>query len=179
MTTQEIAELKDFWSRSQGKDRVFFHTRFGEYVKTLTPSTEETEEPKGTWTSSQRNAAWKYIDLKVTQLNDAGLEMRKVLKPEVSLPWTKESFHDHVWIPIQKALYGTESMRDLKKLQVSRIHEVIEREMAQNHGLDQIAFPSDPEKEKEALGGYKTAAGGAEDYPDHTPTASDEPLPER
>lgn len=118
---------------------------------------EETVE--GNYTSSQRNSAWLYMTMKVQQLNEAGLEMRKVLKPTYAIPWTKESFHDHVFIPIQKALFGTDSMKALKKLQVSKIHEVIEREFGEKHGLDYIPFPANPENEKEMLGGYKTSAG--------------------
>ena len=117
------------------------------------------EKVEGNYTSSQRNSAWLYMTMKVQQLNEAGLEMRKVLKPTYAIPWTKESFHDHVWVKLQKALFGTDSMKALKKLQVSKIHEVIEREFGEKHGLDYIPFPANPENEKEMLGGYKTSAG--------------------
>ncbi len=125
------------------------------------------EKVDGNYTSSQRNSAWLYMTLKVQQLNEAGLEMRKVLKPTYAIPWTKESFHDHIWVKLQKAMYGTDSMRALKKLQVSKIHEVIERELGEKHGLDYIPFPADSERTKESLGGYKTSAGESViPYPD-------------
>lgn len=122
---------------------------------------EKTEKP---YTDSQRNAAWLYITLKVKQLNESGLEMRKVLKPDYSIPWTKESFHDHIWIPIQKAMYGTKSMKQLTKAQIDPIHEVIERELSEKHELEYIPFPSDEEKDNQRLKALEMAKKFS--YPD-------------
>ena len=129
------------------------------------------EEPKGTYTTQQRRAAWLYIDQRITALNDAGLDQRKFLKPGIDIPWTKDAFHDLVWIPVQKALFRTESMRELKKDQPGKIHEVLEREIGEKHGLDYIPFPSDDARALEQLTGPKLNAGsdydpalGLEDY---------------
>lgn len=123
------------------------------------------EEPKGTYTSQQRKAAWKYMRLKADQLNEAGLDQRKFLKPGYDIPWTPEAFHDHVWLTVQNAMYRTDSMRELKKGQVSKIHEVIEREIAEKHGVDQLPFPSDDARHLEELGAYKLAQSKKE-YPE-------------
>jgi hypothetical protein len=157
MTSQEKNKLKEFLI-NKDIDRAL---RFLEAV----------EVHEGNYTDSQRNAAWLYMTMKAKQLNEAGLEMRKVLKPTYELPWTKDSFHDHIFIPIQKAMFGTTSMRSLKKLQVSKVYDVIEREFGQKFGLDSIEFPSDEQKQLENLGGYKTKSGqGTEgvDYPELT-----------
>lgn len=136
----EIAEGEGFKARLKLRELLPTLT----LVEVLeTPANALPATTKSSWTGSQRNAVWLYCTLKSTQLNDAGLEMRKVLKPEISIPWTKDSFHDHVWIPIQKAMYGTESMRDLQKPQISPIHDVIEREFAEKHGVEQIEIPSE------------------------------------
>lgn len=111
------------------------------FIKTVKVVSIE-EAPKGTYTGQQRNASWLYITQKADQLNLAGLDMRVVLKPTYNIPWTKDNFHDHVWIPVQRALFGTESMRDLKKDQVGRIHELLERELGEKHGLEYLPFPN-------------------------------------
>jgi hypothetical protein len=98
---------------------------------------------------------------KSEQLNDSGLDMRVVLKPTYSIPWTKENFHDHIWIPIQRALYKTDSMRDLTKEQVSKIFEVIERELGEKHGLDHVPFPNNEESGRLLLEALKIRP----DYP--------------
>jgi hypothetical protein len=107
------------------------------------------------YTPTQRSAAWLYMTQKSEQLNDVGLDMRVVLKPTYNIPWTKDNFHDHIWIPIQKALYGTDSMTKLNKDQVSKIFEVIERELGEKHGLDHVPFPNDETKGRELLEAMK------------------------
>ena len=100
------------------------------------------------YTDNQRKADWLYMTQKSEQLNDVGLDMRVILKPTYSIPWTKENFHDHVWIPVQKAMYGSDSMTALTKHQVSKIFKVIERELGEKHGLEHVPFPNDEEKGK-------------------------------
>lgn len=113
------------------------------------------------YTDNQRRATWLYMTQKSEQLNDSGLDMRVVLKPTYSIPWTKENFHDHIWIPIQRALYKTDSMRDLTKEQVSKIFEVIERELGEKHGLDHVPFPNNEESGRLLLEALKIRP----DYP--------------
>jgi hypothetical protein len=100
------------------------------------------------YTDNQRKAAWLYMTQKAEQLNDSGKDMRVVLKPTYSIPWTDKSFHDHIWIPVQKAMYGTDSMTTLTKQQVSKIFEVIERELNEKHELEHVPFPNDEQKGK-------------------------------
>jgi hypothetical protein len=127
---------------------------------------ELVETHGGNYTDSQRKGAWKYMELRAEQLNDAGLDIRKVMKPTFNIPWTKDNVHDLLWIPIQKALFGTTSMRALKKLQVTKVHAVIERELAQSFGVDIIPFPS----EETNLAGVRLGAMNnlsAKDYPEY------------
>lgn len=92
----------------------------------------------------QNNSLWKYFTLKAEQLEEAGLDIRDVIKDDFEIPFTKDSFHDLIWIPVQKAMYKTKRTRDLNKIDgsINEIHKVIERELAEKHGLDFIKFPS-------------------------------------
>lgn len=94
-------------------------------------------------TLQQNKALWKYFTQLAEMFNDAGKDQRVVLKPHISIPWTKEAVHDQIWIPIQKAMYSTDSTTELlKQEQIDKIHKVIHRELGTNHGIDYIPFPS-------------------------------------
>jgi len=109
-------------------------------------------------TDSQNRALWLFMTLLAKALNEAGLEPRKVLKPTYNLQWTKEMIHDNIWIPIQEAMYGTNSTTFLhKQEQIEKIHEIIMREFGEKHDLEYIGFPVDERKqfEKVSHGTYK------------------------
>lgn len=108
-------------------------------------------------TSQQNKALWKFFDLLSQSLNDAGKDARIVLKPTYSIPWTKEMIHDNIWLPLQKAMYGTQSTTFLHKTQqIDKIHEVIMRELGEKHGIEFIKFPVDEDK------GFEKAKYGTE-----------------
>lgn len=106
----------------------------------------ENEPIKVQRTYSQNRAMWLFMTKLATALNDAGLDQRKVLKPSYSIPWTKDAIHSHIWLPIQKALYGTESTTFLHKIgQIENIHAVIMRELGNKFEVEYIEFPTDAE----------------------------------
>ncbi len=77
-------------------------------------------------------------------LNDAGLDMRAVLKPGVSIPWTKDSVKEHLWRPIQKLMLLKESTRDLAKIEdIEVVWETMMKHLCENHGIEYIPFPHD------------------------------------
>lgn len=133
---------------------------------------DEAEKPKGTRTGQQNRALHKDCDLIAEKLNTAGLDMRVVLKPTYSLPWTTESVKEHLWRPIMKALFGYESTTELRKGQgeIEKVHEVLLRELGEKHGIEWYEFPSDVPRQLEELGGYRTRAGESpvDDYPELT-----------
>lgn len=135
MDSKVKQKLKTFLLNGQIQEAL----RFIDLVETI----------DGNYTDSQRKGVWKYMTMKAEQLNDAGLDVRKVMKPTFNIPWTKDMVHDLLWIPIQKVMYRTKTMRSLKKLQVSEIYKVIEREFGEKHHLDSIPFPCDEERQKE------------------------------
>lgn len=101
-------------------------------------------------TDQQNKALWLWMTILAKTLNEAGLEPRKVLKPTYNLQWTKEMIHDNIWIPIQEALYGTNSTTFLhKQEQIEKIHEIIMRELGEKHELEYIPFPVDMQKQYE------------------------------
>ena len=92
-----------------------------------------TEKPR---TIAQNNALHLWLGQVAGLLNEKGLDMKKVLKPEVDIPWTLQSAKDHLWRPIQRLMTGEESTKDAKRAEYIEIHETICRHLAQTKGVE-------------------------------------------
>lgn len=94
-------------------------------------------------TNQQNKALHLFFEMLATSLNDAGLDQRKVLKPSISIPWTKVAIKDQLWRPIQQALYDKFSTTDLLKQQeIDTIHATLMRHLGEKFGVEHIPFPS-------------------------------------
>ena len=92
--------------------------------------------------SAQNNAMYLWFGQVAAVCNEAGQDMRKVLKPEVDIPWTKQSVHDYMAIPIAKAMFGYDSTKDLKKTEVSDVCDTLSRHLGTKIGVTLPPFPS-------------------------------------
>lgn len=111
----------------------------------------KTTKPKRSRTSQQNRALHKDCDLIAEKLNDAGYDMRHVIKKEIEIPWTTESVKKYIYKPILKAMFDMNSTTEIEKHgdQLNKLHEVIMRELGQKFGIEYHPFPFDPEKLKE------------------------------
>jgi hypothetical protein len=75
-------------------------------------------------------------------LNDAGLDQRLVLKPEVSIPWTDDSVKEQLYRPIMKAMTGKVSTTELTTMEISEVWDVLNRHLTEKFGVDFVEFPS-------------------------------------
>ena len=91
-------------------------------------------------TYQQNKSLWLYYSKVAKRLNDAGLEIKQVIKADV--PWTKDTVHDVMWRPIQKALLGKESTTSLKKNEIDTVYEVMNRLLGEKFGIH-VDFPSE------------------------------------
>ena len=73
-------------------------------------------------TIRQNAALHKYFVRLFNALNDAGLDMRKVLKPEIEIPWTLSSVKEYLWRPVQRIMLEKESTTELETSAVSYTH---------------------------------------------------------
>jgi hypothetical protein len=96
-------------------------------------------------TSQQNKALHKYLGLLAEQLNNAGLDMRKVLRPSIDIPWTTKLAKEFLWRPIQKAVIDKESTTQADRNEYTKVYEVLNRHTAQSFG---ISLPW-PTKEQE------------------------------
>jgi len=93
----------------------------------------------------QNNSLHKYCEMLADELNDKGLDMRKVLKPEIDIPWSMETVKKYIWKKIQKIMFDTDSTADLTRPQVSQVFDVINRNMINVHNVN-VPFPSKKDK---------------------------------
>jgi len=102
-------------------------------------------EPKKTRTENQNNAIHKDCELVGNKLNDAGYDMKKVLK--IDIPWTTESVKEYIIKPIMKALYQKESTTELEKQgEINKLHDVVMRELGEKFGIEYHDFPHEEEE---------------------------------
>lgn len=92
-------------------------------------------------TPTQNKCLHLYCEMLAQELNAAGLDMRKVLKPTVDIPWTKYSVKDHLWRPIQEVMTGHESTTEPETTEYQEIYKALDRHLADKFGVS-VAWPS-------------------------------------
>lgn len=93
-------------------------------------------------TSQQNRSLHKYCELKAQQLNDAGLDMRVTLKPEISLEWTPESFKKYMFKAFTRLMYDKKSTTELTTKEINKVYLELEKYMAEKLHVESIPFPS-------------------------------------
>jgi len=93
-------------------------------------------------TLQQNKSLHKYCDLLAIALGDSGQDMRKVLKPEVEIPWTQDNVKEFMFKPIMSAMFpDIESTTDLDTVQIQHVYETLNRHTAQKLGVS-VPWPS-------------------------------------
>lgn len=92
-------------------------------------------------TTLQNKALHLYFQMLGDALNEAGLDMRKVLEPGVEIPWNKDMVKNYLWRPIQQAQIGKESTTELETQEIDQVFETLNRHLADKFGVH-IPWPS-------------------------------------
>ena len=96
-------------------------------------------------TLTQNAALHLWLGWLAERLNDAGLDMRKVLKEGVDIPWTLESAKRHLWSPVQEVLIGKASTADAERPDYSKVQEVLTKHLAEKFGVQCPPWPKKQE----------------------------------
>jgi len=75
------------------------------------------------------------------QLNSAGFDMKRTLKPGVEIPWTAELVKEHLWRTLQQAVTGKVSTTQLTSSEIDKVFEILAKHLGETTGLE-IYFPS-------------------------------------
>ncbi len=94
-------------------------------------------------TTQQNRALYKWFSILAEDLNEQGIDMRMALKPDIDIMWTKQNIHDYLWIPLQRALYSTNSTTKLsRKKEIDKIYDIIAKHLGEKFGFTCPPFPS-------------------------------------
>lgn len=94
-----------------------------------------------TRTLKQNRALHLYYTWIAEALNEAGYDMKKVLKPKIEIPWTKESVKNHLWRPVQKIQLNKQSTTELETKEIDEIIDTLNRFMGEKLQIEYIPFP--------------------------------------
>lgn len=136
MTKEEYDKLQDIV-----KDKQWFAYKS---LVSFLDTVEISETPKGQRTSAQNRALHLAFTHLADVLNDAGLSMRVLLKPEVDIPWTQYTIKEHLFKPFMKIMTGKESTKELSKTggDIEKVWDTLMRELGERHGIEHVPFPS-------------------------------------
>jgi hypothetical protein len=95
-------------------------------------------------TDSQNKALHLFFTQLAEELNSAGLDMRKTLKPEVDIPWSGRTIKEYLWRPIMVAQTGKESTTELTTKEIDKVFDTINRHLGEKFGIH-VSFPSNEE----------------------------------
>lgn len=92
-------------------------------------------------TVQQNRALHRYFGLIAERLNEAGLDMKKVLKPGVDIPWSTAAVKDYLWRPIQTLQLRKKSTTQLTTKEIDVVYDTLNRLLAEKFGIHE-PFPS-------------------------------------
>jgi glycerol-3-phosphate dehydrogenase len=98
---------------------------------------EHTEEQR---TLQQNKALHLFFEQVAEALNNAGLDMRKVMKPTFDIPWMKETVKEYLWKTVQDWQLGKKSTTELTKQEIDVVYETLNQHLAKL-GVH-VPFPS-------------------------------------
>lgn len=90
---------------------------------------------------AQNKALHLFCNQLAAALNDAGLDMKKVLSHHKDIPWSGHEVKERIWRPVQEAMLNKESTRDAETSEYSKVYEVLNRHFGEKHGLH-VEWPS-------------------------------------
>lgn len=102
---------------------------------------EHCQQEIDTRTSQQNRALHLYFTLLADALNDAGFDMRETIRQDVDIPWTPETVKEYLWRKIQIAYLKKQSTKRLKKKEIDKVYDVLNRVIGERTGVF-VPFPN-------------------------------------
>ena len=92
-------------------------------------------------TTKQNNSLHEGLKNLANTFNDAGLDMKKVLKPGVDIPWTKASAKEFLFNPISMVMFDGRTSSQLDTVETQDVWKVMIRHTGEKHGVT-VDWPS-------------------------------------
>ena len=99
--------------------------------------------------TDKQNAALHLYFTQISEaLNDAGFDMKKLIKKEIDIPWTPLNVKEYLWRPIQRELLRKKSTTELKTTDIDKVYDVLNRLLGERTGIF-IPWPCIEELERQ------------------------------
>lgn len=92
-------------------------------------------------TLKQNASLHKLFTLLSDELNTKGLDMKVVLKPAYQIWWTPVTVKEHLWKPLQNAMYLKKSTTELNTSEVNKVYEQLKHILGEKFGAE-VDFPN-------------------------------------
>lgn len=92
-------------------------------------------------TEAQNKALHLYFTQLAEMLNDAGLDMRKVLRPSISIPWSGKTIKEYLWKPVMEFQLQKSSTTEMTTKDINEVYDTINRHIGEKFGIT-LEFPS-------------------------------------
>lgn len=93
-------------------------------------------------TPQQNKALHKYFDNLAIALNEGGYSVQLALKERIELEWDSGKVKELMWRPMQMAILGKESTKELSKIEdIDRVYEHLNRHTSEKFHIS-VDFPS-------------------------------------
>ncbi len=89
-----------------------------------------------TRTSQQNKGIHAFCREVASQLEERGLDMRQVLKQTTEITPTMELVKNHMWKPVQNAMFDKNSTAKLTKKEVDRVYQELARHLAERFDIN-------------------------------------------
>jgi len=91
-------------------------------------------------TEQQNKALHKWYAQLAKALNDDGFDMRVLIDKEIDIPWSAYTIKEHLWRPLQDAMFGKKSTTKLYTKEIDIIYDVINKTVGERTNIH-VPFP--------------------------------------
>jgi len=92
-------------------------------------------------TTQQNKSLHLYFEFLATELNNAGYDVLKTLRHDISIDWNATLIKELIWRKVQLASYKKKSTSDLTSGELQVMWETINRHIGEKFGIH-VPFPS-------------------------------------
>lgn len=94
-------------------------------------------------TIKQNKSLHLWFRLLADTLNEAGLDMRTVLKPEINIEWNDKTIKEYIYKPILNAMLLKKSTTEMTTKDIDKVWETINLHLGEKFGIEVPPIPSE------------------------------------
>lgn len=94
-----------------------------------------------TRTNRQSRALHLMFQQLADELTESGYDMKRTLRADIDIPWTKENVKEFLFRPVMRAQLGKESTTDLTTTEIDQVVNTLTKYLGERTGVE-VHFPS-------------------------------------